>query len=188
MAQDEPGLKDSLLPYEGWIQESLRGVLRFALDRAAAEGLPGDHHFYLTFRTDAPGVVLPERLRAQYPQEMTIVLQHQFDDLRTTETGFSVKLYFGGVPASLAIPWAAVTQFADPSVRFGLRFDPPQATSQGTSKGTSQGTPERTAKAPPQPALPALPPAAHGPAAPGAEAPPQVVSLDAFRKRPPGKG
>ena len=194
MAQDEPGLKDSLLPYEGWIQESLRGVLRFALDRAAAEGLPGDHHFYLTFRTDAPGVVLPERLRAQYPQEMTIVLQHQFDDLRTNETGFSVKLYFGGVPANLAIPWAAVTQFADPSVRFGLRFDPPQ----GTSQGTSQGTPERTAKAPAQPALPALPPAtpgpaapgstARGPAAPGAEAPPQVVSLDAFRKRPPGKG
>jgi hypothetical protein len=176
MAQDEPGLKDSLLPYEGWIQESLRGVLRFALDRAAAEGLPGDHHFYLTFRTDAPGVVLPERLRAQYPQEMTIVLQHQFDDLRTTETGFSVKLYFGGVPASLAIPWAAVTQFADPSVRFGLRFDAPQ------------GTPERTPKTPPQPALPAPPPAAPGPAAPGAEAPSPVVSLDAFRKRPPGKG
>jgi len=170
MAQDEPGLKDSLLPYEGWIQESLRGVMRFALERAAGEGLPGDHHFYITFRTDAPGVVLPERLRAQYPREMTIVLQHQFDDLRATDTGFSVKLYFGGVPASLSIPWSAVTQFADPSVRFGLRFDAPE-----------------TAPKPGLPVLasPADPPAP--PAAPG-DAAPQVVSLDAFRKRPPGKG
>jgi hypothetical protein len=170
MAQDEPGLKDSLLPYEGWIQESLRGVLRFALDRAAGEGLPGDHHFYLTFRTDAPGVAMPERLRAQYPSEMTIVLQHQFDDLRTTDHGFSVKLYFGGVPASLSIPWAAVTQFADPSVRFGLRFDTPAA------PGAEQ-----------LPALVAEPEDA-APAEAPSEAAPQVVSLDAFRKRPPGKG
>jgi hypothetical protein len=177
MAQDEPGLKDSLLPYEGWIQESLRGVLRFALDRAASEGLPGDHHFYLTFRTDAAGVAMPERLRAQYPHEMTIVLQHQFDDLHTTDQGFGVKLYFGGVPAPLSIPWSAITQFADPSVRFGLRFDAP-------------GQAER-------PGVPALAaaeaPAAADPVAEGAEdrpaeAAPQVVSLDAFRKRPPGKG
>lgn len=171
MAQDEPGLKDSLLPYEGWIQESLRGVLRFALDRAAGEGLPGDHHFYLTFRTDAQGVAMPDRLRAQYPNEMTIVLQHQFDDLRTTDHGFSVKLYFGGVPAALSIPWAAVTQFADPSVRFGLRFDAPQG-------GAEQ-----------LPALTAEPEAAEPEAAEApAEAAPQVVSLDAFRKRPPNKG
>lgn len=170
MAQDEPGLKDSLLPYEAWIQESLRGVMRFAIERAAAEGLPGDHHFYLTFRTDAPGVALPERLRAQYPQEMTIVLQHQFDDLRATDAGFSVKLYFGGVPANLTIPWTAVTQFADPSVRFGLRFDAPQ-----------------TAAKPGLPVLAPVPAAEPAPARPPAEAP-QVVSLDAFRKRPPGKG
>jgi hypothetical protein len=176
MGQDEPGLKDSLLPYEGWIQESLRGVLRFALDRAAGEGLPGDHHFYITFRTDAPGVGMPERLRAQYPHEMTIVLQHQFDDLRTSDDGFGVKLYFGGVPAALSIPWAAISQFADPSVRFGLRFDTP-------------GHAER-------PALPALKAdteaeaadAAEGSEDKPAEAAPQVVSLDAFRKRPPGKG
>ncbi len=167
MAQDEPGLKDSLLPYEGWIQESLRGVLRFAHDRAASEGLPGENHFYLTFRTDAPGVGMPDRLRAQYPNEMTIVLQHQFDELRTTDEGFSVKLYFGGVPALLAIPWAAVTQFADPSVRFGLRFDGPEA--------------------PAQPNLTVVPTDDEkvDEAAPGEEAPPQVVSLDAFRKRPP---
>lgn len=173
MAQDEPGLKDSLLPYEGWIQESLRGVLRFALDRAASEGLPGDHHFYITFRTDAPGVAMPERLRAQYPHEMTIVLQHQFDGLHTTDHGFGVKLYFGGVPAPLFIPWAAISQFADPSVRFGLRFD----------------TPENGER----PSLPALKSDTEADAAAEAEgkadeAAPQVVSLDAFRKRPPGKG
>jgi hypothetical protein len=144
--------------------------MRFALERAAGQGLPGDHHFYITFRTDAPGVVLPERLRAQYPREMTIVLQHQFDDLRTTDAGFSVKLYFGGVPASLTIPWAAVTQFADPSVRFGLRFDAPET-------GPKPGLPVLAAPTEEPPP----------PAAPG-EAAPQVVSLDAFRKRPPGKG
>ncbi|WP_291295619.1 SspB family protein [Elioraea sp.] len=171
MAQDEPGLKDSLLPYESWIQESLRGVLRFALDRAAGEGLPGDHHFYLTFRTDAPGVAMPDRLRAQYPNEMTIVLQHQFDDLRTTDHGFSVKLYFGGVPAALSIPWSALTQFADPSVRFGLRFD--------AAPGGAGQIPALTAEPEPAKAEPDEAPA---------EDAPQVVSLDAFRKRPPNKG
>lgn len=174
MGQDEPGLKDSLLPYEAWIQESLRGVLRFALDRAAAEGLPGDHHFYITFRTDAPGVGMPDRLRAQYPSEMTIVLQHQFDNLRTTPESFSVTLYFGGVPATLSIPWLAVTQFADPTVRFGLRFDAPEQ-----------------ARRPGLPALatePELPPAEPAATAEATEAAsPQVVSLDSFRKRPPGK-
>jgi len=168
MAQDEPGLKKSLLPYEAWIQESLRGVMRFALERVAAEGLPGDHHFYFTFRTDAPGVALPERLRAQYPEEMTIVLQHQFDDLAANDQGFSVTLYFGGVPARLSVPWSAVTQFADPSVRFGLRFDAP--------------------KAAPKPGLPALATAPTEPDRPAQpQGAPQIVSLDSFRKRPPGK-
>lgn len=170
MAQDEPGLKDSLLPYESWIQESLRGVMRFALARVAAEGLPGDHHFYITFRTDCPGVVLPERLRAQYPREMTIVLQHQFDDLEATEAEFSVTLYFGGVPARLSIPWSAVTQFADPSVRFGLRFETPDP-----APKVSLPAPRQAEAAPMAPAA-------------AAETGPRVVSLDAFRKRPPGKG
>ena len=88
-----------------------------------ANGLPGEHHFYITFRTDHPGVVIPPRLRAQYPQEMTIVLQHQFWDLKMDDEAglISVGLSFGGVPASLVIPLDAVTGFADPHVRYGLR-------------------------------------------------------------------
>ena len=91
-----------------------------ALTHAAANGLPGEHHFYVTFRTDHPGVVIPPRLRAQYPQEMTIVLQHQFWDLQMDDEAglFSVGLSFGGVPASLVIPLGAVTGFADPYVRY----------------------------------------------------------------------
>jgi hypothetical protein len=167
MAGDEPGLKDSLLPYEAWIQESLRHVMRLALERIAREGLPGEHHFYLTFRTDHPGVRMPARLKAQYPHEMTVVLQHQFEALEVDAGGFSVTLFFGGVPAHLTVPWVAVTQFADPSVRFGLRFE--------TAAG--EPAPEREI-ASPEAAEP------EDGSAPPAEAP-QVVSLDAFRKRPP---
>ncbi|TQF79855.1 hypothetical protein FK498_06965 [Elioraea sp. Yellowstone] len=167
MAGDEPGLKDSLLPYEAWIQESLRNVMRLALERTAREGLPGEHHFYLTFRTDHPAVRMPARLKAQYPHEMTVVLQHQFESLEVDAQGFAVTLFFGGVPAHLTVPWAAVTQFADPSVRFGLRFDAP-----GAEPGLDPGRPA------------AGPEEAEAEPAPPAEAS-QVVSLDAFRKRPP---
>ena len=124
MEDDTEPRPESLLPYEDWIETAMRQVVAQAVSYAAANGLPGEHHFYLTFRTDHPGVVIPPRLRAQYPQEMTIVLQHQFWDLKMdTETGLiSVGLSFGGVPASLVIPLAAVTGFADPHVRYGLRF------------------------------------------------------------------
>jgi hypothetical protein len=167
MAGDEPGLKDSLLPYEAWIHESLRNVMRLALDRVAREGLPGEHHFYITFRTDHPGVRMPARLKAQYPHEMTVVLQHQFEALEADADGFAVTLFFGGVPAHLTVPWLAVTQFADPSVRFGLRFELKE----------SEATPEPEATSPETaPDKPAPTPSAETP---------QVVSLDAFRKRPP---
>ena len=124
MEDDQKQRPESLLPYEDWIETAMRQVVAQAIEHAAANGLPGEHHFYLTFRTDHPGVVIPPRLRAQYPQEMTIVLQHQFWDLKMdTEAGLiSVGLSFGGVPASLVIPLAAVTGFADPHVRYGLRF------------------------------------------------------------------
>ena len=126
-------------------------------------GLPGDHHFYLTFRSDHPGVVMPPRLRAQYPQEMTIVLQHQFWDLTMDkEAGLiSVGLSFGGVPSTLVIPLGAVAAFADPHVRFGMRFRPDQ--------------PTEAAEEPPEP--PAEPQVPVDPT-------PQVVSLEAFRRRP----
>ncbi len=172
MGAEEPGLGDSLLPYETWIQESLRHVVRCALTAVARHGLPGDHHFYLTFRTDHPDVDLPARLRAQYPHEMTIVLQHQFDALETDQTGFSVTLYFGGVPARLRVCWDAITQFADPSVRFGLRFKPALGQPNGTER-PDEG--ETTREAAPQAGDPAE----------EADRPAQVVSLDAFRKRPP---
>lgn len=167
MAGDEPGLKDSLLPYEAWIQESLRNVMRLALERIAREGLPGEHHFYLTFRTGHAGVRIPARLKAQYPHEMTVVLQHQFEGLEVDAEGLSVTLFFGGVPAHLTVPWLAVTQFADPSVRFGLRFEAPAGE---TTPEPEAAEPEATTE---EAELP-----------PPAEAP-QVVSLDAFRKRPP---
>jgi len=159
----------SLLPYDDWTEEALRHVVARAITHAAAHGLPGDHHFYLTFRTDHPGTVIPPRLKQQYPEEMTIVLQHQFWDLRMhDDIGLiNVSLSFGGVPANLAIPLAAVTGFADPHVRFGLRF--------------RVGEAEPPAAAAPEPP----PPPAIAEEAP--QSAPQVVSLDAFRRRPTPK-
>ena len=126
MAEDKEQQPESLLPYDEWVEAAMRQVVGAAVAYAAANGLPGEHHFYLTFRTDHPGVVIPPRLRAQYPQEMTIVLQHQFWDLKMDDEAglISVGLSFGGVPASLVIPLGAVTGFADPHVRFALRFRP----------------------------------------------------------------
>jgi len=115
---------DSLMPYLGWTEEALRGVVRQAIAHVAAHGLPGEHHFYLTFRTDHAGVTIPAHLKARYPQEMTIVLQHKFWDLKLESGGqaFSVGLSFGGVPAKLVVPFAALTGFADPQVNYGLSF------------------------------------------------------------------
>lgn len=115
-------MDEDALRYDLWIEEALRQVIRRALDLTAAEGLRGDHHFYVTFRTGVPEVVVPPYLRAQHPDEMTIVLQHQFDDLTVTDEGFSVVLRFNGKPENLNIPFEAVTSFADPSVNFGLQL------------------------------------------------------------------
>ena len=162
---DDARQAPSLIPYERWTEEALREVVLRSLELAASEGLPGEHHYYLTFRTDHPEVKLPGHLKAKYPQEMTIVLQHQFEALTVDRAAklFSVRLYFGGVPSTLVVPFGALTGFADPSVRFGLRFTPMPA--------------EAAAPAPAEPTPP--PPA---PAEP--EGPAQVVSLDAFRRRP----
>jgi hypothetical protein len=168
MVDDKEQRPESLLPYEDWIEEAMRQVVARALTHVVANGLPGEHHFYITFRTDHPGVVIPPRLRAQYPQEMTIVLQHQFWDLKMdTEAGLiSVGLSFGGVPASLVIPLSAITGFADPYVRYALRFQPLSPT-----------------EAEEQPEEPGL----EGTVTEKPDASPQVVSLDAFRRRPPSK-
>src|ERR1044071_8646530 len=124
MAQDPPA--QDLMKYEALAQDALRGVVKAALTRAAApDGLPGSHHFYITFKTDAAGVSGPPDLLSKYPDEMTIVLQHQYWDLAPGETFFSVTLQFGGQPKRLSIPYGAVTRFYDPSVQFLLQFEPP---------------------------------------------------------------
>ena len=118
------GKPEDLMDYEGLAQEALRGVVRGALMRAASpEGLPGAHHFYVTFKTQAPGVSAPADLLAKYADEMTIVLQHQFWDLEVEEARFEVTLKFGGQPKRLVVPYAAVTRFYDPSVQFLLQFE-----------------------------------------------------------------
>lgn len=117
-------LPESLLPYDDWVEDAYREVMLRAIEHVAAEGLPGAHHFYLTFRTNRADVIIPARLRAQYPEEMTIVLQHQFWDLALDrDKGLvSVGLSFGGVGSMLSIPVAAITAFADPHIRMALRF------------------------------------------------------------------
>ncbi|HZT25958.1 MAG TPA: ClpXP protease specificity-enhancing factor SspB [Pseudolabrys sp.] len=109
--------------YDLLTQQALRNVVRGVLADAAKKGLPGDHHFYITFDTTAAGVRISDRLLAQYPEEMTIILQHQFWDLTVDEETFEVGLSFGGIPEKLTVPFAAVSGFFDPSVQFGLQFE-----------------------------------------------------------------
>jgi len=165
---DDAAPPESLLPYETWAEEALREVALRALESAAAEGLPGEHHFYLTFRTDHPGTSVPAHLKARYPQEITIVLQHQFEDLRVDRAAgrFEVTLFFGGVPSRLSVPFGALTMFHDPHVRFGLRFPV-----------TGNGEPAF------EDAPAAEEPTSEAPAA-EPQGPAQVVSLDAFRRKP----
>ena len=121
-------MTQDLIRYDLLVQDALKGVVRKVLGDAAREGLPGEHHFYVSFRTDFPGVRLSTRMREKYPQDMTIVLQHQFWDLSVTEHALEVGLSFSGVPERLLIPFDALTGFFDPSVQFGLKFelqDPP---------------------------------------------------------------
>jgi hypothetical protein len=196
--------------YDLLAQEALRGVLRTVLSDAAKNGLPGDHHFFVTFDTCAEGVRLSQRMRAQYPKEMTIILQHQFWDLSVSEDAFEVGLSFGGVPERLSIPFAAVRGFYDPSVEFGLQFEqigaaPAEA---GGAKPEPLPAPKKTgaepANSPMQlkprrttPAVPAAPAPANpetvvsgDQAAKPAEEPAdksagggEVVRLDRFRKK-----
>lgn len=115
------------IDYETLAQEAMRGVVRTVLQRAAKSGLPGDHHFYISFDTEAPGASISKRLKEKYPNEMTIVLQHRFWDLLVSEDRFEVKLTFDGIPERLVVPFAAIKVFFDPSVRYGLQFEDPDA-------------------------------------------------------------
>lgn len=141
--------------YDLLTQQALRGVVRNVLTDTAKKGLPGDHHFYISFQTHAEGVRLSDRLRAQYPEEMTIILQYQFWDLAVTEQGFEVGMSFGGIPEKLYVPFTAVTGFFDPSVQFGLQFEEigeDQAPAQGAAKPGQGGSAEAAAQGKGQPA------------------------------------
>jgi uncharacterized protein len=167
--------------YDVLAQAALRGVVRTVLADAAKKGLPGEHHFKITFNTTAPGVRLSDRMRARYPQDMTIVLQHQFWDLIVTEQAFEVGLSFGGIPERVMVPFDTVTAFYDPAVEFGFQFETiegaasadvntgPQAAEKPvaivTRPAAEEGKPETT---PPPPDT-----------GPGGE----VVRLDRFRKK-----
>jgi hypothetical protein len=166
--------------YDILAQEALRGVVRKVLAEVAKTGLPGEHHFFISFVTKAPGVRLSQRLLEQYDKEMTIVLQNQFWDLKVNETAFEVGLSFDGHPETLVIPFAAIKGFFDPSVQFGLQFDPAAA--------APTPAPQQNPPAPQQTAPTPVVPAGTEPQEPaGAEAPAsgeKVVSLDSFRKKP----
>jgi hypothetical protein len=197
--------------YDLLAQEALRGVVRTVLSDAAKNGLPSDHHFFITFDTCAEGVRLSQRMRAQYPKEMTVVLQHVFWDLVVSDDAFEVGLSFGGVPERLLIPFAAVKSFVDPSVQFGLQFEqvvegdaPPKGLPASKKSGgeqtnaAGQGKPRRTTTVPVVPA-PANPEPAGVNPEPAASADPaeklpekptdksagggEVVRLDRFRKK-----
>ncbi|NOJ41962.1 SspB family protein [Bradyrhizobium australiense] len=164
--------------YDVLARDALRGVLRRVLADAAEHGLPGEHHFFITFLSTADGVKLSPRLLAQYPEEMTIILQHQFWDLVVTEDRFEVGLSFSGIPERLVVPFAAIKSFLDPSVQFGLQFEPSETATEAP-----------TAKLPAAPAASALPVPAPEPAAESKDEPAktsegaEVVRLDRFRKK-----
>jgi hypothetical protein len=184
-----------LIRYDLLVQDALRGAVRKVLSGAARDGVPGEHHFYIGFRTHARGVRLSSRMRELYPDEMTIVLQHQFWDLSVTGEAFEVGLSFQNIPEMLFIPFDAVTRFADPSVGFELRFAVEDVAAGAGEPGSSppQTAPlsvlEPLAQAPSLPeAKPAKQTKKASEAAEGAAAKPQmgepkVVSIDAFRKK-----
>lgn len=162
-------MADDLIGYDHLMQDALRGVVRAALQQAAnPRGLPAKHHFYITFRTHAPGVMIPEHLSARYPDEMTIVLEHQFWDLEVYADRFRVILKFSGQPQPITIPFAAITRFFDPSVKFGLQFE-----HHLTDEAPRMAAGDETASAQSAPA----------PVAQVAASDNAVVSLDAFRKK-----
>ncbi len=200
-----PPNKD-LIRYDLLAQEALRGVVRKVLTDVAKFGLPGDHHFYIAFYTRYPGVRLSTRLREQYPEDMTIVLQHQFWDLTVTEHTFEVGLSFGSVPERLLVPFDAIKGFFDPSVQFGLQFEPVEPGERSAEPETParlepkvkpssalRGAASEPSEAPASTSIPKIggtkakpkPPAADGDDGP--PEPPKggadVVRLDRFRKK-----
>jgi uncharacterized protein len=187
--------------YDILAQSALRGVVRTVLADVAKKGLPGEHHFKITFNTSAPGVRLSDRMRAQYPEAMTIILQHQFWDLHVADDAFEVGLSFGGIPERLAVPFEAITAFFDPAVQFGFQFETLDAGTEADKDGPGAVlVPGPDAEKPaPAAAIERNKPAAPPPAVKSVEAPSgtaeepptrpaggagaEVVRLDRFRKK-----
>jgi hypothetical protein len=182
-----------LIRYDLLVQDALRGVVRKVLADAARDGLPGDHHFYITFHTPAPGVRLSARMREQYPDEMTIILQHQFWDLSVSEHAFEVGLSFKGIPETLVIPFEALTGFFDPSVPFGLKIEQEKDEAEVSANDAGPGAePEEAFDKPPtgprhgrgKSRTDEASVATAADDAPGGEdSTPKVVSIDAFRRK-----
>ncbi|WP_084397758.1 SspB family protein [Henriciella aquimarina] len=159
--------------YEALTQAAMRGVVREALrETARQETAPGEHHFYITFRTRAPGVKMAEHLVERFPDEMTIVIQHQFWDLEVFDGHFEVILKFNGVPQHLSIPFAAMTRFVDPSVNFGLSFERPEKAAGQDIVGPTGATAPATDPQPEEQKR-----------ASGDDTPGTVVNIDAFRRK-----
>ena len=196
-------MPNDLIRYDLLVQEALCGVVKKVLGDAARHGLPGDHHFYITFRTHAPGVRLSGRMRELYPEEMTIILQHQFEDLKVTDHAFEVGLSFKGMPEILLVPFDALTGFFDPSVQFSAKFEPQPEIEEGPGEpvvprpitaplalprvlpaptGTPKPLAVRRSGDAPAGAKPPIEPVADIGAPPSDPA--KVISIDAFRKKP----
>jgi hypothetical protein len=184
-----------LIRYDLLVQDAIRGVVRSVLIDAARDGLPGEHHFFITFRTQAPGVRLSARMREQYPNEMTIILQHQFWNLSVSDKAFEVGLSFQGKGETLLVPFDALTGFADPSVPFSFKFElePEVVEANANDTQAQPSVPEAPAPQPAPAALPSPKPAAKPAAVKPAEKPvaaerktdaDKIVSIDAFRKKP----
>jgi uncharacterized protein len=188
-------MQQDLMRYDLLVQDALKGVVKKVLTSTLHDGLLGEHHFYISFRTDYPGAKVSSRLREKYPQEMTIVLQHQFWDLAVHDSSFEVGLSFSGVPEKLLVPFDGLTGFFDPSVQFGLKFEvkpveaeedalevaPKSAGRKASVKALKEGkTKEPTKVGKISPVKPA--PSAK-PASQENENTAEVVSLDAFRKK-----
>ena len=186
--------------YDLLAQDALRGVVRRVLQDAMRDGLPGEHHFYIAFDTRAPGVRVSPRLLERYPEEMTIILQHQFWDLSVSDYGFEVGLSFSGIPERLFVPFSALKGFFDPSVQFGLQFEvvedhAGEATAEGGERAARPAAVEsiegRPRSSVPVTGNPLVPPADPGaedkPAGPTQDGAPDpgatVVRLDTFRKK-----
>lgn len=155
-------MTDDYLNYPLLIDTAMRGMVRDVMKRVQADGLPGEHHFYISYDTQHAGVKMSDQLRAKYPKNITIVLQHQFWDFKVEEGQFHVTLSFGGAPEKLTVPYAALTAFADPSIKFGLQFQ--SAASGDMAMPEVAAVPEITTEA-------------------GDDGAAEIISLDAFRKK-----